>query len=177
MKRLKFLLLDANVVIYLFKLGLWNKLVELCDILLARTVMREAHFYEDDKGARHDFDLSRYESNGAIAVFDVPLPDLQVFRSSFDPTYLDKLDAGEAESLAYLVKGSDLMLICSADAIVFRVVGNLDRSHQGRSLEEILVQLGLGRPLPRQFTKTFREHWSRRGTEEAIYGTGSTHRR
>jgi hypothetical protein len=39
MKRLSFLLLDANIVIHLFKLGIWERLIELCDIHLARTVM------------------------------------------------------------------------------------------------------------------------------------------
>jgi hypothetical protein len=59
-KRLSFLLLDANVVIYLFKLGIWDKLVAACDLHLARTVVQESHFYEDDHGQRHDFDLTPY---------------------------------------------------------------------------------------------------------------------
>ena len=177
MKRLSLLLLDANVVIYLFGLGLWDKLVNQCDIHLARTVMKEAHFYEDENGRRHDFDLTPYERDGSIAAFEVPLPDMQRFRRSFDPSYLDKLDDGEAESLACLLEGSSEMLICSADAIVFRVIGNLDRSHQGRSLEEVLSQLGLRRPLPWQFTKKFREHWTRKGVEEGLYGTGCKQKR
>ena len=52
MKRLSFLLLDANVVIYLFEHRLWERLVETCDVHLARTVIDEAHFYEDDDGVR-----------------------------------------------------------------------------------------------------------------------------
>ena len=43
-KRLSFLLLDANVIIRLFKLGLWNQVVAQCDLHLARSVMGEAHF-------------------------------------------------------------------------------------------------------------------------------------
>jgi hypothetical protein len=36
MKRLSFLLLDANVVIALFKLGIWEKVVAVCDLHRAR---------------------------------------------------------------------------------------------------------------------------------------------
>ena len=47
MKRLRFLLLDANVVIYLFEIGLRDKIVERCEVLLSRIVAeQEAQFYE-----------------------------------------------------------------------------------------------------------------------------------
>ncbi len=48
MKKLRFLLLDACVVIKVFQLGLWKQLCERCEILLAETVAREeAQFYLD----------------------------------------------------------------------------------------------------------------------------------
>jgi hypothetical protein len=89
MKRLSCLLLDANVVIHLFKLKIWDRLVDQCDVHLARTVMGESHFYEDDRGQRVDFDLGTYEQAGTITVFEVSLTDIRVFRDRFDPTYLD----------------------------------------------------------------------------------------
>ena len=110
-KRLSFLLLDANVIIELFKTGLWDKVVEECDLHLARSVMGEAHFYEDSKGVRHDFDLSVYEQAGTVTVFEVPLGETRVFREKFDPSYFDRLDPGEAESLAYLVKAEETFRI------------------------------------------------------------------
>jgi hypothetical protein len=45
MKKFKLLLLDANVVIQAFKLGLWAKLIERCDVWLAATVVQEAAFF------------------------------------------------------------------------------------------------------------------------------------
>ena len=173
MKRLSFLLLDANVVIYLFKLKIWDRLIEQCDIQLARTVMGESHFYLDDRDHRVDFDLGPYEQARTITVFDVPIAGIQAFRDDFDPTYLERLDPGETESLAYLLRADPETRICSADKIVFRVLGNLDRSEQGLSLEEVLRAVGLGRPLPHQFTKTFRETWTAKGVEERLHGTGS----
>jgi len=53
------------------------------------------------------------------------------FCSKFDPTYMESLDPGEAESLAHLGASKETCMICSADKIVYRVLGNLDRSESG----------------------------------------------
>lgn len=172
MKRWSFLLLDANVIIVLFKQGLWDRVVAECDLHISETVLGEAHFYEDDSGARHDFDLRHYVADARIKKFSVPVAAVQAFVATFGADYIEKLDAGEAESLAYLEAASDDHSICSADAIVFRVLGNLDRGHKGASLQEVLDRLGLSRKLPQQFTKTARERWTSQGVTERLQGRG-----
>jgi hypothetical protein len=52
------------------------------------------------------------------------------------------------------------------------VLGPLGRSDDGLSLEEVLSAMGLGCGLPPQFTKAFREQWTRCGEEERIRGIG-----
>jgi hypothetical protein len=84
MKRWSFLLLDANVVIVLFKLGIWDRLVAACDLHVSETVIGEAHFFEDDTGQRHDFDLGGYVTKGSIKSFNVPPADVKAFIDSFD---------------------------------------------------------------------------------------------
>lgn len=172
MKRWSFLLLDANVIIVLFKWGIWDRLVAACDLHVAETVIGEAHFFEDDAGDRQDFDISGYVTKGLIETFSVAPADVKSFVDSFDSSYIEKLDAGEAESLAYLMKVHDEHQICSADAIVYRVLGNLDRGHQGASLEEVLAKVGLARPVPRQFGKAFRETYTGQGVSERLQGRG-----
>jgi hypothetical protein len=172
MKRWSYLLLDANVIIHLFKMGVWDRFVGACDVYVSETVIGEAHFYEDDSGGRHDFDLGGYVKTGSMKSFSVAPVEVKEFVDSFDPSYIEKLDAGEAESLAYLVKAHVEHLICSADAIVYRVLGNLDRGHQGASLEEVLAKVGLGRSLPWQFGKAFRERWTGAGVAERLQGRG-----
>lgn len=82
MKRFRWLLLDANVVIELFRQGIWDRVVGLCDISLSRTVAeQEAHFFEDDEGERRDFDLRPYAEDGRIRVFDVSTSELAKFLS------------------------------------------------------------------------------------------------
>ena len=172
MKKFRFLLLDANVVIELFELGLWQDVLDKCDVLLSRTVAEtEAQFYFDDEG-QQAIDLSDDVAAKRVTIVDVELSALKQFCHRFDSIYFDALDPGEAESLAYLESSSDPCLICSSDGIVFRTLAQLARSEQGLSLEEVLAKTGLGRDLPQQFTKSVRERWTKQGGQERIRGIG-----
>ena len=163
-KKFSLLLLDANTVIKLFQLDLWDKLVESCDVHLSRTIVTtEAHFFEDEQGERQDFDLSSYEASDCITVFDVTLDQDRQLTRHFDAPYLERFDPGEREALAHLVTSNEPYIICSADSIVFKVLGFLNRAEQGISLEEILQQTGFGREMPWQFTKAFRERYTQEG--------------
>lgn len=173
MKKFRLLLLDANIVIELFRQGIWEKLIDSCDIHLSRTVAKdEAQFYEDPQGEKQYFDLNQDIAAGKITIFDVLPSKLVTFRSQFDDTYLERLDTGEAESLAYLMNSSEPYLICSADSIVYKVLGNLNRREQGIALEEILQQVGLTRKVSWQFSKRFREKWTQEGFQEQLGGIG-----
>ena len=77
MSKLKLLILDANVVIFLHDRGIWSKLIAQCEVSLPGTVIDESAFFDDDNGDRHYIDLSDDISNGRVDVFDVPLTDLQ----------------------------------------------------------------------------------------------------
>ncbi len=171
MKKLRFLLLDANVVIQLFELRLWQQIVERCEILLAETVVNEAQYC----GAGEEqklIDLTKDITERCITVVQVEVSAIDAFGGQFDPSYLEQIDPGEAESLAFLLSSSDPYLLCSSDAIVFRILGRLNRGEQGISLEEILEQTGLRKTLPKQYLCTFREHWTRIGQQDMIRGTG-----
>lgn len=174
MPKLKLLILDAGVVIYLHELGIWSKVVAGCDLYLSRIVAEKEVLFQkceqDEYG--YDIDLSPIIKSGAITVFDVSVSDLKLFRDQFDLLYLGDLDDGEAESLAYLVRQSPDFLISSGDAIVYRVLGNLNRGEQGISLEEILQKLGLGRAVQRPYTKRFQDQYTRQGQEDMIRGRG-----
>jgi hypothetical protein len=172
MKKLRFLLLDANIVIKLFEFGLWDSMLDRTEVLLARTVAeREAEFFfiGDE---RHEIDLTADIEADRLSIVDVMPTDLKKFVARFDPTYFEKLDPGEAESLAYLDDCDDPCLICSSDAIVFRVLAQLGRAEQGISLEETLQQIGLGRDVAQQFRKAFRLKWTKVGANERIRGIG-----
>ncbi len=179
-KKLQWLLLDANIVIELFRLAIWNQVVERCEIHLPSVVVQESACFEDAAGDPRQIDLSRYQAAGQIHIFETPLSLIQQFLSHFDPLYLEKLDDGEVAALAFLFSQDSTSepstwMISSADAIVYRVLGNFGRSAQGLSLEEILSHTGLSRSLSRQYSKSFRKYWSRQGFVEGLGGLGSKH--
>ncbi len=173
MPKLKLLILDANVVIYLFENGLWQKVLAQCEIHLSRIVAEdEVRFYhgrETDKL----IDLSDDINQKRLQLFDISRSDLDQFLDQFDPLYVDRLDPGESESLAFLILAKEEYLISSGDAIVYKVLGNLSRSHQGISMEEVLQKVGLTRSkFPRQYSKQFRERYTKEGEQDSIRGRG-----
>jgi len=171
MKKFPLLLLDANVIIYLHELELWDKFVCACEVTLTRTILNEAkRFSRED--ADYLIDLSEYEQDGRISVIDLNVADLHQFKALFSPGYLERLDDGEAESLAYLHNDPADWIISSGDSIVYKVLAQLNCVNQGLSLEEILGQTGLGRRVSWPYSKDFREHWTKKGQEEMIKGMG-----
>lgn len=172
MKKLSLLLLDANIVIILHELGIWDKVIEQCDIYLSGTVIDlEAKYWEDKNEIRHTIDLTNCLSKGVIKRFDLDSSEIEGFRQKYGAMYIEKLDPGEAESLAFLFREQEKYIICSSDGIVYRLLGAEFASDRGLSLEEILIRIGLQRSLPHQFTKEFRERYSDQGFKEGFQGT------
>jgi len=133
--------------------------------------VNETRFYDDLDGVRHSIDLKAYEENRRIIVHEVTLAETESLRKQFGQDILEKLDAGEAELLAVLVsRPFDEYLICSADRIVYRVLGALKISEQGISLEEVLKAIGTTKNTEYPYIKAFREQWSRKGFEEGMTG-------
>lgn len=171
MSRLKLLILDACVVIQLHELGRWQQVVDQCDIHLSEIVARREVKFDDANGTRIDLEPAIHSK--AITLFSIDAVKVDAFRARFDNSYLGVLDDGEAESLAYMFDTKSEFLISSADKIVYRVLGNMNRGHQGISLEEILNRIGLTTShLPPQYRREFRERWTQVGLEERLNGLG-----
>jgi hypothetical protein len=173
MPSLKLLIFDANVVFYLYEIGLWQALLERCEIHLSRIVAEVEVRYYRGKEWDEVIDLSADINSGRIRVFDVDVSEVKKFCGQFDRVYLEKPDDGEAESLTFMLCQPDDSFISSADAIVFRVLGNLNQADRGVSLEEVLTKIGLTRRnLPHQYTRKYREKFTSIGAQERIRGQG-----
>ena len=125
MPKLKLLILDANVVIYLHEKGLWQAVLQRCEVHLSSIVIDdEVRFYV---GTEYDevIELSPDVTAGHVHRFDVPVSDVKEFRDQFDPIYRGDLDPGEEESLAHLLHAKNFV-ISSGDAIVYRILGNMN---------------------------------------------------
>lgn len=174
MSRLRLVILDANIVIYLHQIGIWPQVADRCEIVLARTVAEQEVLFCEVDNERHEIDLSKDVAASRVRVVDVLASHVVKFRSRFDPLYLEGLHVGETESLVYLALNPETgASVCSADKFVFRVLPHLGLSDRGISLEELLAKLGLGRSLPYMYSRAFREHWTRRGEQDWIGGIGT----
>lgn len=176
MPKLKLLIFDTGVVIKLHEWRLWDQVTAKCDVYLSSIVAdRESKYHQvagDDWD--QDIDLSQAIRDGTITVFHVAPADILKFKNRFVPSYFVILDEGEAESLTYLTsqKTTDFK-ISSGDAIVYKVLGNLNMGEQGISLEEILQQIGLSRKIEEfQYRKDFREQMTKTGSTDRIQGRG-----
>jgi hypothetical protein len=172
MPKFQFLLLDAGVIIYAYKIGIWDLLVEKCTITVSMTIVEEVRYWEDGHGTQHPIDLRAMIENGQIKLVEVPLAIAEAFRNKFDPTYFDRMDPGETELLVYLVQSNDRWLITTGDQFCYKALAQLGHAESGISLEEILRAVGLSRNVERQYTEEFRKKCTREGQQDNIWGMG-----
>jgi len=162
------LLLDSVVIIELFEIGIWDQILAHCDVHVSETIVAEVLYYIDANDQKQPIDLSRYADK--MTIHSLPVSRVLELKKGFGSILLDKLDAGEAELLSVVHSSFDSYRLCSADAVVFRVLAALGKSDQGVSLEELLQQIGLSRSVSWPFSKSFRVHWARCGFEEKLHG-------
>jgi len=172
MKKFPFLLLDAGPIIKLFELGIWDDFIRSCTVTISRTVANEAKWASRElEDVR--IDLSSYEQGRLIQVIDSDSSLVKTFYDRFDLQYRVEIDDGEKEILAFLCGSEEKWLACSADHVVFRVLGLLGKADQGISLQEILDSVGLSKTnLEPEYTKSFREKWTRKGQTDSVQDKG-----
>lgn len=170
MKRFQFLLLDAGPIIKLFELGIWKQFNKACDVTMTRTVAEIEVEFACRGDNKEYIDLIPYEEQGQIKIIDVEPSAVKTFYNEFDPFYKDIIDPGENETLAFMHTSAEEWFVCTADHAVFRILGLIGKSEQGISLEEVLKDIGLSHQLEWQYTRRFRERWTRVGQVDSLQG-------
>ena len=173
MLKFQFLLLDTGIIIGAHELGVWDHLIQRCEVTITSTVKDEANFWYDEHGVRCEINLDGNVKAERIKCVDVPLSQVADFCEKFGPTYLERMDPGEADSLAYLFSSEEKWRIASADSHVFKVLGFLGLGERGISLEEILNKVGLKRGVHWKYSRMFRERYTAMGKQDGITGIGS----
>jgi hypothetical protein len=139
---LKLYLLDADVVIDLLELDLFDKLINRATVVTAETVAGEVRFfYRDGMKVSVDF-VADYVQTGSVRIETATVDEIKTSLSPIPTTQRDGLHPGELESLAILVRTSDL-LFCSCDAATIRALPFLNCSDRAISVEEALQKSGL----------------------------------
>jgi len=103
--------------------------------------------------------------------------EIDALRKRFTPDFRERLDDGELEALAYLLKNPDeSMRFVTADGPAIQAVAMLDRDCRVMSLAEVMDRCGYTKPLPHQFSRDFVKRHVGEGSVRRIQGRGLTGR-
>ena len=150
MKRL--LLLDADVIIDLHSLDLFEKILGTYDVYVPRTVFREARYFK--KGGRKE----KIGIAGKVTVVDVAPEDLNLVRIEAKETRRG-IDAGELEAIAYLNTVEEDLIFCTCDKAAITLVSYMGLEERSASVEKIVKSAGHHKKtlFPRHLDKMFKE--------------------
>ncbi len=151
MRRL--LLLDADVIIDLHALDLFEKVSKAYDICLTRDVFGEARYYKKG-GAKIAIDIK-----DVTITEDVDLESLRKVKREAKESRLG-IDPGESTSIAYLIQAKEEITFCSCDQAAIKLVSYMELEQKSISLEKALIKAGYhGKKLyPRHLEKTFKSY-------------------
>ncbi len=141
---MKLWLLDADVIIDLLSLDVFDRLANSHEIFAASTVIDEVRFFKrsDEK---HSVDLQQqYVSNGIVKELSASPDEIKEVLTKLPAINHENIDPGELESLAILSREEGL-IFCSCDAAAIRALPFLDLSDRGISVESLLKSSGLQR--------------------------------
>lgn len=147
-------LLDANVVIECYKLGVWEALIERTEAVVPDAVAEDEALFFPKGEARIPIDLPDLAARGRIRRVGASLLQLDAMFSRFTESLRQDIHAGEAEALAYLLSGTEPDLaFCSGDCTALHRLALLDLRDSAVSLEELLDKCGLSKPLRPEYTR------------------------
>jgi hypothetical protein len=147
----KLLLLDADVIIDLHVLGIFDKLAKAYEIFVTVEVLREARYYKK-AGKKYPIHIK-----GKITVINnVQLDSLNKVMAEARAARL-AIDQGEATSIAYLLQSEEEMRLCSFDKAAIKLISYMELEAKSVSLEKALKNVGHHTKLyPRHLEKEFK---------------------
>lgn len=139
---MKLWLLDADVIIKLLEIDVFDRLVAMHDLHVASTVVDEVKYYRR-AGRKIQVDFrQQYIAAGLVTETLATAEEMQDVLRRLPPLRQQGVHAGEIESLAVLVRQEDLTL-CTFDAAAIRTLPFLDVTERAVSAERLLRTSGL----------------------------------
>ena len=149
----KLLLLDADVIIDLHTLGLFEKIKKAYDICLTRNVFEEARYYRKD-GLEIDIDIK----DVTIIIENIDLESLRKVHREAKEARLG-IDPGESTSIAYLTQTEEEITFCTCDQAAIKLISYMELERKSISLEKALQKLDI---MKRNFIRDILRRSSRR---------------
>jgi len=149
----KLLLLDANVIIDLHALGLFEKIAKTYDVHVTRTVFGESISFKK-KGQPQKIDIR----DKVMVIDNVSVDSLNTVRTEAKEARLT-IDPGELESIAFLSNTEEEIAFCTCDKAAMTLVSYMELEKRSISVEQAAKVAGLRREhlLLRHSDKRFKE--------------------
>lgn len=164
-------LLDADVIIDLHKLGIWDTITKKNEILIPSTVLRrEAYYYEDEFGYKHSIELLS-EVGKTFTEASAKAKEVLDFKRKFARFIEEELDPGETEALKILNDRDDCSF-CTCDKVAIKVISLLGKREQGLSFEKLLKSSGITKKLDKRHTEKYFQKYLDEGSILRIHRFG-----
>lgn len=139
---MKLWFLDADVVIKLLEIDVFDRLATMHDLHVASTVVDEVKFYRRG-GLKFQVNFRQhYVDSGSVTETTATAEEMQEVLRRLPVLRRQAVHAGEIESLAVLVRREDLTL-CTFDAAAIRALPFLDVTERAVSAERLMQTSGL----------------------------------
>lgn len=149
----KLLLLDADVVIDLHTLGLFDRINKGFEIHITKTVLDEASYFKSG-GTRTKINIR----NRVTVIENVAVEHLQTVRKEAKEARLG-IDPGEMEAIACLMQEDEGLIFCTCDQAAIKLLAFMNLEGRSMSFEKALRSTGYQKRnlFPRHWEKTFTE--------------------
>ena len=154
------LLLDADVIIDLHELGIWESLIKKYNVYVASTVINVEALYFEDKKTKGDADINlrEYVNNGLIHEVSATAEEQKRVNDFLKDNELHYIapDPGELEAIAIINERKiEDLIFCTRDVLAQKIMIHMDFADQLTALETVLKKQGFMRK-----DKKVAEDWS-----------------
>lgn len=144
---LSLLLLDADVIINLHELGLWEAIIKKYKVYVASTVIHvEATYFEDKEKQRVKIDLRENLKENLIQEVSSSAEEQKRIRDLLNKKKLSYItpDAGELEAMAIVnEKKISGLQFCTIDVLAQKIMIHLGLEEDIVAFETVLQELGV----------------------------------
>ncbi|MBS3787917.1 MAG: hypothetical protein V5A79_02230 [Candidatus Bipolaricaulota bacterium] len=167
-------LVDANVIVYSYGIGVWNDMLAEAKIVTASSIVQdEAKFYSQE-WEKIMIDLPGLAKSGKLQEVDPTVSQIEKLQDRFGEYFVEGIDEGERDILAYILTAENVEAnFCSADRIALDALAMLGMGNLGISLKEILKIIGYQKSdLGDEYKKPYLEKCFEEGRQNRITGLG-----
>jgi hypothetical protein len=149
----KLLLLDADVVIDLHTLDVFDRISRGFEIHITKTVLDEAQYYKSG-GTKTKINIR----DRVTVIENVAVAHLQTVREEAKEARLG-IDPGELEAIACLIQEEEGLIFCTCDQAAIKLLAFMNLEGRSISFEKVLRSTGY------QKKNLYPRHWEKKFTE------------